>query len=614
MNTKIFSATVMVMLIQASAIQAQLTSGGDIAGGYTWLDSKINDQPLRHYAGSGKLWLESKTKNCDWRVTLNGSYKDQESESQTIDLKYTDAGDVTAKTIISLTHRKPLNINTRFDLNWRQPDKSAYKLWAQYGYLKTDNTYFFFSVQQSSQDLNEGDVRGEVKEERSHHVSVGYSGTTMLNASGWVLKSAAEVELTKKQVENDWGVFLVDVTNPEDATCKTIREWRLHPHYTDWRMNASLLTADTLLKTSASRLMLGGGLRFMAESEKYLHGGEVATEFNGASTKVDCLDQHATGFRYFIEPFFTGEWKKGKWLLSAEYGIRLYHTNTTDNRGTAVTIYNLMDPEHPLSNNSISHFTPLLTGEAKLTRQLSKRHSLTLENKVGSRLPNHQQSVLGFVQSVEYNKVILGNPNIKPEVSSLCALSHTYSDGHFSATTSASAEWTHNQMSIYLYGCTIDGWNENAQIALNVADVATYTLRERLAWNSKWLTAQAEIWGCLAHHQGTGAIFDGTELDDSSWGWKLGAKVKLGHGWQVNTDFQYKGGYKTVAMDMSRSWQMSNIAVEKQFKHITLYLNGRNLIDPALQMSINDTEGKTIYNFNSRMNNRMVMIGCRWSL
>lgn len=76
----IFPAIVLVMLIQASETKAQLTTGGEIAGGYMWIDSKVGERPLNHYAGNGKLWLSQKAEHYDWRVTMDGSYKDQEGE------------------------------------------------------------------------------------------------------------------------------------------------------------------------------------------------------------------------------------------------------------------------------------------------------------------------------------------------------------------------------------------------------------------------------------------------------------------------------------------------------------------------------------------------------
>lgn len=614
MNIKTFSATVIVMLILASKVQAQLTTGGDIAGGYLWTDSNINGNPQYHFEGSGKLWLGYKAENYDWRVTMKGGYKDQEGEKTTTDVSYADTLDANSNTTISHTRNKPMSIDTRYDLNWQQPDKSTYKFWAQYRYTDSQHSYFLFGVYHNLHKSDEGNFRVDMKEETGHHMTVGYSGTTMLNGRGWVLKSAANLSLTKRKVDDLWGIVHVDITNPEEPASISVREWNMHPDYTDWAMNASLQMADTVMSTSVSKLMLGGGIRFKSEHETYMHDAEVTGGINAEKSKVDCVEQHVTGTRYFLEPFVNGEWNSGRWSLRAEYGARLYHMTTSDKKGTGVAIYNLMDPSQPLSDNSISHFKTMVAGLADLTCKLSKHHSLTLTNKIGNRLPTHQESVLGFVQSVEYNKVILGNPNIKPEISNHYALSHTFSSPRFSAKTSVSAEFTHNQINTYLYDCTIDGWEERAQIALNVADVATFTVSESVTWQNKWLTTKAEVWGKLSNNRGTGPIFGGKTVDDSNWGWKLEAKAKLGHGWQVNTDFQHESGYKTIAMDMSPSWPSSSINLEKQFKQITLYVNTRNLIDPTFRLSINDTEGQSIYSLKSYMNNRIVMIGCRWTL
>lgn len=97
----------------------------------------------------------------------------------------------------------------------------------------------------------------------------------------------------------------------------------------------------------------------------------------------------------------------------------------------------------------------------------------------------------------------------------------------------------------------------------NNADASIYKLSETLAWNSKWLRTSATIWRNWAHYQGIGHILSGREIDDKNWGWNF---------------------------------------------------NASRLVDPIHEIKRYNPNGYEIYNVTNRMNNRIVMLGCRWSL
>lgn len=606
---------VLALLLQAIASLAQLTMGGDVAGGYTRLNSNEYDDDLKHTEGKADLWLGYKTKHYDWRMSLSAKYRDLDSESRIDDISVADNDSTSIMTTLSSTNDKPFNLSARYDFNWRQPNRSNYSLWALYDYKHVgSNSSIIGLTDFINSDFNVFG-RYEEKKDVSHRMSAGYRGTSLLDAHGnWVLHSNADVMLMKRKVNDGWMRYQVDFTDLDDAQPTNVLAWEMNPDYTDYAVNAALHLTDTVYSKPASRLLLGGGIRFKGEGEHFRHDAELSDpDVPEIKPENVFINQHATGFRYFVEPFACGDWVSGKCSLNAEYGLRLYHTNTTDKTGHAVALYNIAEKGHPLSGNSFTHFTPLVTGRSKLKYTLSKHHSLTLTNSLSNRLPTNQQTVLCFVQMTEFNKVFLGNPHIKPEVRMQLGLDHTLTSGPFSATTGISAERNNNQMSVCIYNCTLAERQELALMMQNVADVTTYKLSETFAWNSKWLKASATLWGQSAHHKGIGSVYGFSAINDNCWGWKVDTKVNLGYGWLIATDFQFASRYKTISSEVSRMWQSSTASIEKRFGHITLYLNASNLIDPITRFTNYDTKGNMIYLSERRANNRIFILGCRWS-
>lgn len=619
-TTQIRIVAALIVLSYAIATQAQMTTGGDIAGGYLSSNSKTYLDRVKHGEGKASLWLGYKAKNYDWRLSVAGSYKDVDGERVTDDIFSDIADSASYTTVMSSTNEKPFKLTARYDINWwantHHPSSDTYTLWTAYDYEHQD--YESSCMGTTAYMYSKENMFGhfEDKEDVGHQIAAGYRGTTMLGDGRWVLRTNADVSLSRKKEDDGWIKFQLDDGNEDDISAWDAWGWEMHPRYTDYAFNATLHLTDTVFNRRGSRLLLGGGIRFKGDGERFTHDEE--TDQDDIDLRVDTVfsAQRATGFRYFVEPFLSGKWETGDgtWVIDAEYGLRLYHTNTTDKTGHAVLLYDFIDPQHPLNGNSVSHFTPLVTGRAQLTHKLSRHHSLSLTNSLSNRLPSNRETVLCFVQLREYNKVALGNPNLKPEVKVQVSLAHTFKSGPFSATTDVSFERINNEMESYFYGCWIGGHKEIAQMTLNVADVTNYKLSETLAWNNKWLKASATLWGRRAHYSGIGGAFSGCVDNSNDWGWNVDAKATLGRGWLITTNFQYMGSYETMTSERNPTWQSAAASIEKRIRHVTIYLSGNSLIDPVISFSKNDMNGNMIYYNESRRSNRIVMLGCRWVL
>lgn len=604
---------VVAMLLYATAVQGQLTTGGDFGGGYLWKHSQMTGKHMMHMEGKGNWWVSYKAKNFDWRLSLTAQYKDKDSEKRKVQIPYDNGQNPFLSVSASATSVYPFNLTARYDFNWRRPNKSVYSLWAMYDYEHVESNAKHFATTISLHD-NMFYVRTEERKTVSNEFAVGYCGTTQLNACGLALHSSADIMVRGKTVKDEWMRGQLNLLMM-DMTPKDIRGWEMHPDYFDYAVKADVSLTDTVVSTPSTRLMVGGGIRFKADGEHFEHELRVPDEKDSRVVAEHVfIDQRATGFRYFVEPYLCADWRSGKWALNAEYGLRLYHMTTTDKTGHAVLLFNVADTDHPLSGSSFSHFTPLVNGRARLTYKAGRHHSVSLTNTIANRLPSNQQSVLCFVQASDYNKLLLGNPHLKPEVKVRMALEHTLSSGPFAATTELSVERIHNQMDEYLYGCMLEGRNELARVTLNIANVSICKVSETLAWNSKRVKASATVWKHWARNEGIGSVFEGCDKDNNNYGWKLEGKAHLGCGWLVATNLQYTGEYLTVASLKKRVWQSSTVVVEKDFGPITLYLHASRLIDPNIRLTQFMPRTQSFEVTEYRASNRMLMVGCRWSL
>lgn len=600
---------VLIVFLHAVGVQAQMTTGGDVSGGYVWIHSHVTDEHLKHHEESGNLWLGYKANDYDWRLSLTAQYKDVEGETEVsdIDLKY--GGNPILTSTYTDTDEKPFNLTARYDFNWRRSEKSTYSLWLLYDYEHMDFENAFKGTESASGESYLYFGRLQHKEDVSRKLSVGYRGATQLNTAGLTLKSNADISLQTRQVTDAWQSYNRYIGFSDDTPQDTLG-WKMKPDHMDYTVNAGLELTDTVYSRETSHLVLGGGLRFKGEGERFRHDAETGNTGDAIS-----VEQESTGFRFFVEPFLSTAWRSGKWSANAEYGLRLYRMTTTDNTSHAVQLYRFMDMgKDPLSGHHFSHFTPLVNGRAKLTYAFSKHHSLSLTNSVTNRLPTNQQAVLCFAQTNEFNKVSLGNPDLKPEIRIQFSLDHTLTYGPISATTSVSAERTNHLMEYYFFGCRVGSRYVIAQSTMNDANASVYRLSETLAWKNKWLKASATIWRHWAHYQGVEDIRAGREVDDKNWGWSLDAKADLGRGWQMATNFRFMSGFQTVATQVDRMWQSSTVSIEKRFAPVTLYLNANRLVDPTNRIIRYNSEGDEIYHSTNRTNNLIVMLGCRWSI
>ena len=73
---------------------------------------------------------------------------------------------------------------------------------------------------------------------------------------------------------DEWQSYNQYVGYDDDTPSETLG-WVMLPHFKDYAVNAGLELTDTVYSRETSRFVLGGGLRFKDEGERFRHDAEI---------------------------------------------------------------------------------------------------------------------------------------------------------------------------------------------------------------------------------------------------------------------------------------------------------------------------------------------------
>jgi hypothetical protein len=95
--------------------------------------------------------------------------------------------------------------------------------------------------------------------------------------------------------------------------------------------------------------------------------------------------------------------------------------------------------------------------------------------------------------------------------------------------------------------------------------------------------------------------------------WRLTADVEalLGKGWSLGANVKYQSKVATFFTSFNEYWEL-NTHIQKKFRNVTLYLDGRDLLDNARQSSFRSEDGKELWVDVARENRRLFLLGVKW--
>ena len=103
-----------------------------------------------------------------------------------------------------------------------------------------------------------------------------------------------------------------------------------------------------------------------------------------------------------------------------------------------------------------------------------------------------------------------------------------------------------------------------------------------------------------------------TVKDSFNWGLNGDILARLGKGWSLGADAHYQSKVATF-FTIFKEYCELNARVQKEFKRVTLYLEGRDLLDQARETSFESDELQEYWVEEVRHNRRIFVLGAKWN-
>jgi hypothetical protein len=144
---------------------------------------------------------------------------------------------------------------------------------------------------------------------------------------------------------------------------------------------------------------------------------------------------------------------------------------------------------------------------------------------------------------------------------------------------------------------------------INSADSRTVGISEKLGWHGEIITANA---GISYNQSRRKAKSDGAIKDSYFWLLTGDIAANLGKGWSVGVDAHYQSKVATF-FTIFKEYCELNVHVKKDFKRLTVFLEGRDLLDQARETSFESEETQEFWVEEVRGNRRLIILGAKWS-
>ena len=144
---------------------------------------------------------------------------------------------------------------------------------------------------------------------------------------------------------------------------------------------------------------------------------------------------------------------------------------------------------------------------------------------------------------------------------------------------------------------------------LNAADSWTFGASERLDWDGQVLTARLS----LGYNQTLRTVRK-TRATKKTYDWNLssGATLHLGAGWDLGADIRYQSKVETF-FSLFDQYCVLNARVQKRFRTVSLFLEGRDLLDDERTTSFESADHLEAWVERVRANRRLVVLGMNWN-
>ena len=580
-----------LLLLSCVTAKAQWSGSVDMSGGYGGVMSVDEETRLQHWLGGGTFRLAYKTPKFQWNTTLGSSYERVSTEVERISSVITDNQIENAQLSCDLKSKltNPWTLSFRSDFIWTPSALTRHRAWVLYGYRKESGENLTTQDSGVNSFKDNTGVYFDMPLTKTHDAEVGYDVSRRLREPDRILGGSVSVHSFFKDQQTQWLVYEDKADSPEILSIYAITPQSAR---TEVKMQAYL--KDSVFTSSSVPVLLNTGIRL---------SGSLTRDLNSGATLISrdpVVWQDSTSLRedfsfltMLAEPYLQADFKWKDITFHADYGIQLYSRR-------------LSSDLHPKSG--LDFVRPSLVGNSRVEWKVSPGHTLTLGSTSSVKHPDYLQICWYERQGTYLTQIYRGSTSLRSTRTHGFNLGYKYQYKRFSATLTAKATRRLGEIDQTYNNEDIGGKTYQVFTWVNASDSWILGLEPRLVWVGKYIHGNlgANMNQSFLKSRSTGEV-----KKTHDWGITGGFSVLPGKGWSVVADVKYHSSVSSFFTSFSEYWTL-NVKVQKAFKHITLYLQGRDLLDHPVSTEFNSADGMQYWREESRLNRRLIVLGGNW--
>lgn len=598
--------TLLLILLPATRLSAQWSGSVNATGGFGAVKSlrgqlfEDEDQVpkvIYHELGQTTLRLNYNNPCLQWTQLLEGKIEHKATDNFHLACNIDEPGSMESldmNAIVKMNEELPVAAQYRSDITWRPAPGQRFAFWARYNLDYKASSNFTYRAGWKSQKES---LSQEAPFTWEHTASAGVRTSHELNGlARRVLSSELSFDMNDKQQQTIYttiGVQPGDTQEEEDAwlTC-----YKLTPHSRSSTIKAILHYRDSLLNGSSTRLMVNPGLRFTAINSLHDNSGYTLDPDASIENPVWRDSTQIREWFHFasldFQPYLVADFNWKQIRVHLDYGLSLYGRKLTDST----------------HNQNYKWQKPNLVGSGNIDWRIHPRHKLTLSNKLTLKHPTYLQ-VCWFDRSGGYiEQLYRGSESLRSTRTDEYKLTYDFNYKRFVSTTSFAYSWRYDEIEQTWFEEEIDSRNYKVFTWMNGADSRIQSISQKFGWRGKLITSNLGV-----EYNYTVRTWRDMDKVKISNDWRLTADIAahLQKGWTLSADLKYQSAVATF-FALFKQYCVFNAKIQKDFKHFSVYLQGRDLLDKPVESEFL-SEDETEYWVESTLHNRrLILLGFTW--
>ena len=624
-----FFILLLLLTLAAFPLRAQWSGSADLAtglGGMTG-NKDLNIGFLGHLLTQGNASVRYQSDQFTWNASVNGKWEPKSSDNSRLNFHAEAADRLALELVYKTVKTRPLQVGARTEFGWKPSPAAEYSAWVSYQYqndrarnvsnslsgtLPLDGQrirHYYESPRELVDDLRLDDMDAhlatcyyETPRMDEHVMGTGARGKWKLGDKD-LLQGYFSLSTTSSQRHTTWSVFRTTGSVPNDidieAAFRNGDAWmyRITPSSIDLDFSADVHLRHTVRSDSVRTVRWQPGIRVSGNHSLDHNSGATLSDIGPDNTYQwrDSLRLRETFDFLSITPapYLAFEYSAQKLQVKADYALQFW-------------LCRLNDEEH---RQPIGLLGPYPDGNASLTWTLSDRHKLGVTHAVGVDYPNYFQLCWYDRTGGYVDQLFRGNADLAASLHSRYGMTYELKLKRFrykmrNAVTRRIDEidqtWTNEEIEGRLY--KVFHW-------VNAADSWSFGTAHRVGYEGKSLKAGL---GVEYNQSRRTAQTDGTRKDASDWRLTADTDADLGKGWLIHADAKYQSKVATFFTKFNEYWEVG-LRIRKKFKRVTLYVDGRDLLDNARQTSFESADGQEMWVDVARENRRLFLAGIQWT-